>query len=124
VNIRNGPGQVYGIVGLLPQGGSAKVAGKNADGTWWYIEFAGGPNGYAWVAGSVTTATCIPAALAIVAAPPTPILPSSTPTLVPSATSTTGLIFIPPIIIQIIPSNTPTPVIFIPVFPTINFPNP
>src|SRR5688572_23278092 len=57
-NVRGGPGQVYNILGVLPQGASASVAGKNFDGTWWYIEFAAGPGGYAWIGGSVVTATC------------------------------------------------------------------
>src|SRR5262245_10093186 len=65
-NVRSGPGQVYGVLGQLPQGSTANVAGKNSDGTWWYIEFAAGPNGHAWIAGSVTTAICIPDTLAIV----------------------------------------------------------
>lgn len=110
-NVRSGPGQVYGILGQLPQGSSANVAGKNSDGSWWYIEFAAGPNGHAWIAGSVTTAICIPSTLAIVAAPPTPIPPTftqtPTPTSTPTITPTSGLIIvIPPILI--IPSATPT----------------
>src|SRR5688500_10707595 len=52
-NVRSGPGQVYGILGQLPQGSSANVSGKNSDGSWWYIEFAAGQNGHAWIAGSV-----------------------------------------------------------------------
>jgi hypothetical protein len=110
-NVRNGPGQVYGILGQLPQGSTANVAGKNSDGTWWYIEFAAGPNGHAWIAGSVTTAVCIPSTLAIVAAPPTPIPPTSTntplPSSTPTVTATSGLIIVfPPVFI--IPSATPT----------------
>jgi hypothetical protein len=110
-NVRSGPGQVYGILGQLPQGSSANVAGKNSDGTWWYIEFAAGPNGHAWIAGSVTTALCIPSTLAIVAAPPTPIPPTFTntpvPTSTPTVTATSGIIIVwPPIFI--IPSATPT----------------
>jgi len=126
-NVRSGPGQVYNILGQIPQGGIAPVAGKNFDGTWWYIEFAGGPGGYGWVAGSITTATCIPAALAVIAAPPTPVIPptntsvpSNTPVpgAPPSATPTFGLIIIlPPIFI--IPSATPTLFFIIPVIPTI-----
>src|SRR5689334_12914838 len=34
-NVRSGPGQVYGVIGYIPTGGSAPVAGKNSDGTWW-----------------------------------------------------------------------------------------
>lgn len=83
-NVRNGPDTAYDIVGVLPTGGAARVAGQNNAGTWWYIEFAGGPGGYAWIAGSVTSATCIPPALQIVAAPPLPTaIPATfTPTLV------------------------------------------
>ena len=78
VNVRSGPGTVYDIVGSLNQAGSANVAGKSADGTWWYIEYAGVAGGRAWVSGSVVTASCIPASLLVVAAPPTPLPPSGT----------------------------------------------
>lgn len=110
-NVRSGPGQVYGILGQLPQGSTANVAGKNSDGTWWYIEFAAGPNGHAWIAGSVTTAICIPSTLAIVAAPPTPVPPTFTNTPVPSSTPTitptSNIIIVwPPILL--FPTATPT----------------
>ncbi len=75
VNVRAGPGTVYDTVGGLNQNGSATVAGKSADGTWWYINT---PGGHGWVSASVVTASCIPAALAVVAAPPTPLPPSGT----------------------------------------------
>lgn len=78
VNVRSGPGTVYDIVGGLDEGKSAKIAGKNADGTWWYIEF---PGGHGWVSGTVVNASCVPASLAVVAAPPTPTF---TPTHVPA----------------------------------------
>ena len=115
-NVRSGPGQVYNIIGSIPQGGTAKVLGKNSDGTWWYIEFAGGEGGHAWIAGSVTNATCIPDTLPIIAAPPTPI-PTPTSTFVPTSTPTPiptsgGIILVPPILI--FPSPTPT---FILIFP-------
>jgi hypothetical protein len=112
-NVRSGPGQVYTVVGNIPQGGTAKVLGKNSDGTWWYIEFAGGEGGHAWIAGSVTNATCIPDTLPIIAAPPTPIPPTPTPTstFVPTSTPTQiptggGIILVPPILI--FPTPTPT----------------
>jgi len=91
VNVRSGPGLVYNIIGYLPSGATAPVSGKNSEASWWYIEFAAGSGGHAWVAGSATTATCIPATLAVVAAPPTPI-PS--PTLVPVPPTPT---LIPPV---------------------------
>jgi uncharacterized protein YraI len=111
-NVRNGPGQVYGVIGSIPQGGTANVAGRNFDGTWWYIEFAGGNGGYAWIAGSVTSAVCIPSTLASIAAPPTPIVPTAvpsstgTPTAPPSVTPTPGFILVPPIFIFISPTPT------------------
>ena len=71
-NVRSGPGTVYNAVGSLLKGNSATVAGKNADGTWWYIEFSSVSGGRAWVAASVTTSSCIPTSLAVIAAPPTP----------------------------------------------------
>lgn len=134
-NVRNGPGQVYAILGNLPQGASATVAGKSQDSAWWYIQFAGGENGFAWISTTVTTSTCIPTTLAIIAAPPAPQAPadadteeaandpaaSATPTkfiifippggfqLIPTATPTKFIIFIPPGGFQIIPSATPTP---------------
>ena len=75
VNVRAGPGTVYDTVGGLNQGGSATVSGKSTDGTWWYIDT---PGGHGWVSGSVVTASCIPASLVVVAAPPTPLPPSGT----------------------------------------------
>ncbi|MCA2002890.1 MAG: hypothetical protein LDL51_13580, partial [Chloroflexi bacterium] len=118
-NVRSGPGQVYNVIGSLPEGGTAKVAGKNFDGTWWYIEFAGGSGGFAWIAGSVTSAACIPDTLPSIAAPPTPIAPTSTPTNAataaptPTPTATSGgIILLPPIFI--LPTPTPT---FILIFP-------
>lgn len=135
-NVRSGPGQVYPILGNLPQGASATVAGKSQDSAWWYIQFAGGENGYAWISTTVTTSACIPTTLAIIAAPPAPQAPadadteeaannnpeaSATPTkfiifippggfqLIPTATPTKFIIFIPPGGFQLIPTATPTP---------------
>jgi hypothetical protein len=75
VNVRSGPGTVYAIVGSLNQNGTAPVSGKSSDGTWWFIDV---PGGHGWVSGSVVTASCIPASLVVVAAPPTPLPPSGT----------------------------------------------
>jgi len=76
-NVRSGPGLAYGIYGVIPQNGTAPVAGKNSAGDWWYIEFAGGEGGHGWIAGSITTATCIPETLAIITAPPVPVAQES-----------------------------------------------
>jgi uncharacterized protein YraI len=127
-NVRSGPGQVYSVLGVIPQGGTAPVAGKNFDGTWWYIQFAAGSGGHAWIASSVTTATCIPNELAVISAPPTPVIPTNVPTstTAPGGPSPTpGFVFDPGIILVdpgIFFINTPTPTPFV-VFevPTICF---
>lgn len=74
-NVRSGPGTDYAVVGSLPLGGTAMVAGRNDANTWWYIAFPGGAGGYAWIAGSVTTASCLPDVVAVIAAPPLPPTP-------------------------------------------------
>lgn len=116
-NVRSGPGQVYEIMGSIPQGGTANVAGKNFDGTWWYIEFAGGNGGFAWIAGSVTSAVCIPNTLASIVAPPTPIVPTATEVVAaPPSVTPVGriiLVTVPPLLIY----KSPTPVKLIPIIP-------
>lgn len=77
-NVRSGPDIAYDVVGLLSQGGTAKVVGRNEANTWWYIEFAGASSGYAWIAGSVVTTSCLPSVVQVIAAPPLP--PTATPT--------------------------------------------
>ena len=77
-NVRKGPGTVYDAVGNLLTGQTAPIAGQNSDGTWWYINFPSGPGGYAWISGSTVTATCVPASVAVIAAPPTPLPASGT----------------------------------------------
>jgi hypothetical protein len=78
VNVRSGPGTVYPAIGNLVAGGTAGIAGRSSDGTWWYIDFPIGPGGHGWVSGSVVTATCVPTSVAVVAAPPTPLPASGT----------------------------------------------
>ena len=126
-NVRSGPGQVYNVIGSIPQGSSANVAGKSYDGTWWYIEFAAGNGGFAWVSSTVTTPNCIPTTLASIVAPPVPVVPATdVPTqvaAVPSATTVPSnggpvIIKIPPVII-LIKSPTPTKIKIIKIPPII-----
>jgi hypothetical protein len=72
-NVRKGPGTIFEPpIGNLLSGQNAPIAGKNASGTWWYINFAAGPGGFGWIAASTVTATCVPPSLAIIPDPPTP----------------------------------------------------
>lgn len=72
-NVRSGDSTLYDIIGYLPTGGTAPIAGRNAANTWWYIEFAGG---HGWISQSVTVASCLPSVVAVVAPPPLPPTPT------------------------------------------------
>ena len=72
VNVRKGPDAVFERVGFLRVGESAKVAGRESSGNWWYIEFSKATGGFAWVWADAVTPSCIPTDLQVVASPPTP----------------------------------------------------
>jgi PKD repeat protein/uncharacterized protein YraI len=57
VNVRLGPGTDYLKVGLLLTGQSAAVLGRNADASWWAIDFPIQPTNVGWVAADFVTAT-------------------------------------------------------------------
>lgn len=50
VNVRNGPGLDFDLLGRLEGGESAAVVGRNDTGDWWLVEFEAGENSAAWVA--------------------------------------------------------------------------
>jgi len=77
-NIRNGPGTVYKQIDAVLAGTNLPIAGRNDANTWWYISYPSASGGYAWIAMSVSTASCVPATVAVIAAPPTPLPPSGT----------------------------------------------
>ena len=77
-NVRSGTGTVYISVDAITTGTSVAIAGKNAEGTWWYIVYPSASSGHAWIAMSVVTASCVPASVAVIVAPPTPLPPSGT----------------------------------------------
>jgi hypothetical protein len=72
VNVCKGPDAVFERVGFLRVGESAKVAGRESSGNWWYIEFPAGSGGFAWVWAEAVTPSCIPTDLQVVDTPPTP----------------------------------------------------
>ena len=77
-NVRNGPGTVYKTVDAITIGTNVSIAGRNDESTWWYISYPSASGGYAWIAMSVVTSSCVPATVAVIAAPPTPLPPSGT----------------------------------------------
>ncbi len=105
-NVRSGPDTLYSVVGYLSLGGAAEIVGRNDANTWWYIKFAGGPGGYAWIAQSVAVATCLPAVVVVIPAPPPPAVVQATEKP-PKATEEPIFLF-PGLIFELIPSPTPT----------------
>jgi hypothetical protein len=53
VNCRFGPGTMYAVIGEVHENQTTSVAGKNLQGTWWYVHDPGNPGGFCWVAADV-----------------------------------------------------------------------
>jgi uncharacterized protein YgiM (DUF1202 family) len=94
-NVRSGPGTDYGVIGALQASENARVSGRNADSSWWQIEFQGGVG---WIADVVVTANAPAREASVVSAsapPPTntPLPPTATaaPTAAATPAPTTGL---------------------------------
>jgi hypothetical protein len=91
INLRNGPGTDYEVVGTLPAGESLEIVGRNTNSSWWQVSTQ---TGLAWVAAEVVAANNIDDSIPIVEAPPPPVQPlpveqspqpTSAPTSVPVA---------------------------------------
>ncbi|MCB0165054.1 MAG: SH3 domain-containing protein, partial [Anaerolineae bacterium] len=103
INVRDEPSIDGEVVGALYQGETADVLAVSEDGDWWLVEFAGGPDDRAWVAGEFVEFEGDPATVPIfglgtptptasatpnatITPTPTP-LPVEQPTFAPTATS-------------------------------------
>jgi len=75
VNVRNGPGANYLVIGQLRKGDQVPLIGASADFKWYVINFRQ-QNG--WISADLVTVFGDARTLPVVAAPPTPI-PSATP---------------------------------------------
>jgi hypothetical protein len=78
LEVRSGPGEIYDLLGYLPQGAKAEIISQDENGEWWQIKTSLGGSGAGWVrAGAdfseATDAEGIPIALA-------PATPTGTPT--------------------------------------------
>jgi len=49
INIRNGPGTSFNSIGTLNPQDVVSLTGKDANGTWFQIEFSSGPEGKGWI---------------------------------------------------------------------------
>jgi len=80
LNVREGPGIVYPIIGVVRRGETFVIVGRN--GGWWLISFPSAAGDQGWVSSYYTETEnvfTVPMAMA----PPTPILPTPTFTRVP-----------------------------------------
>jgi uncharacterized protein YraI len=103
LNVREGPGQEYPVLGLLPVTTQVEVSGKNLDGSWWQIVYPNGSAGQGWIFAAFTRPSNtenVP-----VVQTPVPPTPTQTPTVSPTATpSPTASPTTPPTV-----TLTPTP---------------
>ena len=91
VNVRQGPGTNYPVIGLAPFGTEGEIVGRSADGQWWVVVAPSAPGGTGWVSADFVAA--VNADDVPVIAPPPVFLPpvstpNPTPTPVPAPTAT------------------------------------
>jgi uncharacterized protein YraI len=78
LNVRQGPGTVYPVIGGLKSGDDVAVTGRNAAGSWYQVSLPGGKTG--WVSAGLVKLTGDSSAIPAVAAP-----------AAPTATTTSGV---------------------------------
>jgi hypothetical protein len=86
VNVRSGPCTCYDQVGVLLPGQTSAIVGRNPEGTWFEIEYIGGPDGVGWVFKDLVHVVGDINGMATILPPPTPTLPPTT-TPLPGTTS-------------------------------------
>ncbi|PWH20682.1 MAG: hypothetical protein DDG58_01525 [Ardenticatenia bacterium] len=102
LNVRQGPGQHYPILGLVPPGTKLRIVGKNPEATWWQVVYPEGSEGRGWVFADFTQASDTSEVPVVVT--PEPPTPTATATSLPTPTYTRMPTFTPS------PSPSPTPV--------------
>src|SRR5258708_26917783 len=78
VNVRGGPCTCYDQVGVLLPGQTSAIIGRNPEGTWYEIEYVGGPDGIGWVFKDLVRVIGDVNRIPTVIPPPTPTLPPTT----------------------------------------------
>ncbi len=101
LNVREGPGQVYGVLDLLPVGTEMQISGKDAQGMWWQIVYPPNSGGRGWVYAPFTRANNVDD-VPVVEAPP---LPTATVTATVAPTNTP----VPTLTLTPVTAATPTP---------------
>jgi uncharacterized protein YraI len=93
LNVRTGPSKDYPVLGDVPAGSSAEVAGKSSDGAWWQVKIPTqyDPTGLGWVeAAFVYTVNTANVPVVTEPAPPPPVETTPAPTSTPSSSSSTS----------------------------------
>jgi hypothetical protein len=98
VNVRTGPGTIYTRVGQINKNQSAPVIGKNADGTWWQVNFKEAPNNAGWVLAELVKFEGDATAIKVVSIPTPP----------PQPTRAAALPTSPPVV-AVVPTSPPAP---------------
>ncbi len=89
LNVRRGPGTIYGIVGALRAGSTVEIIGRSPDGFWWKITCPPGVGGECWSSAGAQFSTAVNTAnVPVAAVPPTPTKPPATATYTPTPTYT------------------------------------
>jgi uncharacterized protein YraI len=92
LNVREGPGESYPVLGLLPVNTQVERTGKDATGDWWQVVYPPGTGQRAWIFAPFTRASNTDDVPVIET--PVPPAPTDTPTAAPTTTTQ--------------PTNTPT----------------
>jgi tRNA A-37 threonylcarbamoyl transferase component Bud32 len=109
LEVRGGPGDEYDLLGYLPEGAQAEIAGRDDAGQWWQIKTSLEAAGLGWIkAGSDFSEASNTEDLPIALAPPTPT-PLPVPDT-PTATSTSVPDTATPTATQVPDTQTPTAV--------------
>lgn len=88
LNVREGPGVEYNILGVLLYGQTVEITGRTADGTWWQIRYESAASDFGWVAAQFSTAENIEN-VPVVAGP---VRPTVTPAPLPTSTPVPGIV--------------------------------
>ena len=81
VNVRNGPGTGYDVIGSLLAGTEMDVTGRNADNTWFRVPYY---NAEGWVFGGLMSVSGDVNSLPVINVPPPPPTATPIPTAVPA----------------------------------------
>lgn len=85
LNVRQGPGTNYPVIGRLPEGATARITGRDPFSAWWQIEYASSQGDRGWVSGGSQYSTATnTGAVPVVDPPPLAVPPTSPP---PTATT-------------------------------------